>query len=147
MKAKLVVFGVLAVVLLFVGAAFAQKAPLYPQGIGCYLIGEGADLQKQSPVFIRGDVDENGTYTLGDGLFFLNYFFSGEPVPSCIEACDVDDGGTLTLGDGLYFLNYFFTGTPVIPPPSGTAPGGCGIDPTPDDLGCAEHTACGWPLR
>ena len=144
MKAKLFFFGILAVVVLLGSTALAQKAPLYPSGIGCYLIGEGVELHRESPPeFIRGDVDASGGYTLGDGLFFLNYFFSGSPVPGCIEACDVDDSGNLTLGDGLYFLNYFFTGSPTIPPPSGPAPGGCGTDPTPDALDCVSFPPCG----
>ncbi len=88
--------------------------------------------------FVRGDVDGSGGYTLGDGLYFLNFFFTGTPVPPCKEACDCDDGGTLTLGDGFYFLGFLFTGSPAIP-----APLYCGLDPTPDAIGCGSYPPCG----
>jgi len=149
MKAKLVVLGVLAVGLLLVSAASAQKASLYPQGVGCYLIGEGAELSRQSePQFIRGDYDASGDLAMPDalGLLLWKYHQPGGVAPTCEDAADYDDSGDIAMPDALGLLLWKYHQPGGVPPPPPFP--GCGPDPTePDGLGCVSYSPCGWPLR
>ena len=55
------------------------------------------------PQFIRGDADANGILNgLTDGLFVLDYQFTGGATPPCLEAADADDDGTVNgLADAI----------------------------------------------
>ena len=142
MKARLVVFGALAVCLLFVDAAFAQKAPLYPQGVGYYLIGEGAELKAESPQFIRGDYDASGDLAMPDALALLlwKYHQPGGVPPSCEDAADYDDSGEIAMPDALGLLLFKYHQPGGVPPPPPYPD--CGIDPTADPLGCVSFPPC-----
>lgn len=87
--------------------------------------------------FLRGDVDADGRYTLGDAVLLLNYLFTeGGKMPSCLDAADVDDDGVLTLGDAVRLLNYLFipgSRSPAVPYESAD------IDPTDDSLECKSY--------
>jgi len=143
MKVRIAVLGALALALLLASAAFAQKAPLYPRGIGCYLMASGADLQKQSEAeFIRGDYNDDGSLMMNDALTMLLWLFHqpGGTAPTCEDAADYNDDGSLMMNDALTELLYLFHqpgGTP--PPPPGES---CGPDPTADGLGCITYTHC-----
>ena len=84
--------------------------------------------------FIRGDADGDGIFNgLVDGIFILNYQFSGGAAPPCQDAADFDDNGLINgLIDGIGVLNFQFSGGNPPPPPF-PAPG---PDPTPDSLIC-----------
>ncbi len=85
--------------------------------------------------FRRGDADSDGDFVgLLDGIFILNYQFTGGATPACLEAADLDgDGSIVGLLDGVFALAFQFTGGP--PPP---APGvECGIV-SDMLLGCEE---------
>ncbi len=87
------------------------------------------------PLFIRGDANDNGSMTIADPIYLLNYLFGHGPVPPCLDAADANDDGLLNLSDAIAILAYLFR-QGVIPPPS--PPGPPGYDPTPDDLDCAR---------
>jgi len=82
--------------------------------------------------FRRGDVDANGTLTIGDAIALLNHMFAGDDEPVCPDAGDIDDSGEYTIGDAIGLLNFMFADGPE-PPAPGTET--CGADPSPD----------GWP--
>jgi len=143
MKAKLVVLGVLAVAVLFAGSAFAQRASLYPQGVECYLIGEGTEINLQSPQFIRGDYDASGDLAMPDalGLLLWKYHQPGGVAPSCEDAADYDDSGDIAMPDALGLLLFKYHQPGGVPPPPPYP--GCGVDPTePDGLGCVSFPPC-----
>ncbi len=83
--------------------------------------------------FIRGDVDENGLINIQDYVACMN----GPPF-SCDDAADVNDDGVLDALDCEYLYNYLFSAGPPPPPPFPD----CGLDPTPDALGCADFPPC-----
>ena len=89
--------------------------------------------------FIRGDANADGARDLPDVLVLLEALFLGGPLGECEDAMDANDDGELTLEDPLAQLTSIF-GSVTVPLP---APGpACGIDPTEDELSCAEHDAC-----
>ncbi|MBN1422900.1 MAG: hypothetical protein JXP34_29250 [Planctomycetes bacterium] len=90
--------------------------------------------------FVRGDVDADGVYTIGDAIAFLSFLFGGAAIGPCPDAADADDDGTYTLGDGVFILNYLFASGPE-PPAPGTS---CGLDPTEDTLD-RDYGPCQYP--
>jgi hypothetical protein len=89
-------------------------------------------------IFIRGDGDADGMLNITDGIFVLNYLFSGGvAAPSCEDAADANDDGTLNITDPIYVLSFLFTGGP---PPLEPGPAACGPDPSPDDLGPCTYS-------
>lgn len=96
------------------------------------------------PVFHRGDANDTSLVDLTDGVFILNFLFSGGPVPPCLDAADSDDNGTIVLTDAVYVLNFLFSQGPP-PPAPGPSGSPCGEDPTVDareDLGCVDYEGC-----
>lgn len=84
--------------------------------------------------FIRGDLNEDGTFNLVDALVALGILFGSIPAPGCPDRLDVNDDQTTDVADAVDLLNYlFFAGAPT---PAAPFPN-CGPDPTPDGLGCA----------
>ena len=92
------------------------------------------------PLFIRGDLNQNGSVSLLDGVLLL-YRVSGlEPPGTCNDADDINDDGVLTIGDAVYLFQYMFTGGAPIPGSDGT----CSPDLTgTDSLDCVEFLNCG----
>lgn len=79
--------------------------------------------------FIRGDADGSGGLNITDGIFILNYLFTGGPDPQCSDSADADDSGLINITDGIYVLSFLFTGGTEPPAPYPD----CGTDPTDDD--------------
>jgi len=81
-------------------------------------------------LFIRGDVDANGTVVLSDPIWILNYIFAGGKPPACMDAADIDDNGWIDIADPIVLLEYLyaFGRAPEVPFPS------YGFDATPDTL-------------
>jgi hypothetical protein len=79
--------------------------------------------------FVRGDVNEDGTVDLVD----VAACAAGGPF-SCDDAADVNDDGVLDANDCSYLSAYLTATGPRPPSPFPN----CGIDPTPDALGCAD---------
>lgn len=94
-------------------------------------------LPPQDYPFIRGDANGDGTVNLGDWIAILNFLFGGGSA-NCLDAVDVNDDGSVNLGDAVFGLTYQFGGGVTIPEPFL----GCGYDPTPDGVDCAQPTSC-----
>lgn len=88
--------------------------------------------------FVRGDTDADGTITIQDPIYNLEYLYAGGDAPPCSDAADFDDSGAINLGDPLANLTYQYGygAAPDYPFPD------CGTDPTPDGLTCASYPPC-----
>lgn len=96
-----------------------------------------------SPIFTRGDCNNDGLFDIADPVFVLEaLFIGGGPGADCFDACDGNDDGVFDISDAVAMLARLFApGTAPLPNPSDLA---CGEDPTPDSLDCAAQptTAC-----
>ncbi|MEM7165055.1 MAG: putative Ig domain-containing protein [Planctomycetota bacterium] len=86
----------------------------------------------QDWTFQRGDCNSDGSLTLADAVYALQYSFGGTNAPQCLDACDLNDDGTLNLIDIMHQLHLQFGESVPPAPPFGQ----CGSDPTPDNLDC-----------
>jgi formylglycine-generating enzyme required for sulfatase activity len=102
-----------------------------------------APVAAQGVRFRRGDATDEGAVVISDAIFTLSNLFERPEVNSaplrCHDAADMNDDGRLGIADPIYLLNHLFLGGPPLPPPSGEA---CGLDPTPDSLGCEQYQNC-----
>jgi hypothetical protein len=88
--------------------------------------------------FVRADCNGDGRVDIADAVFLLLGLFGGRGESlSCRGACDGDDNGELNISDAVFILGALFLGEPMPPPPFPD----CGVDPTPDALGC-ERSPC-----
>ena len=96
------------------------------------------ELVQELQEFRRGDVNADGRLDIGDVIFLFQYLFTGQSAPTCEKAADCDDKGQVDVSDASYLLSYLLFG--------GAAPAeplqNCGLDVTPDELGCDEHRSC-----
>lgn len=94
--------------------------------------------------FNRGDPNDSGVLDIADGIFILNFLFTGGPAPTCMESANSNDDGNVDLSDGVYLLAHLFTGGPE-PAAPGRPSLPCGPDPVDsvNDLGCESYTSCG----
>ena len=98
-----------------------------------------APLPGDSPApFVRGDANTDGSEDVSDALTILLFLFQGGVEPTCMDALDVDDSGRVVLTDPIFLLRRLFLGGEPIPAPAGS----CGLDPTPDRLGCGSYAPC-----
>lgn len=117
--------------LLYLPVAFLLLWPVFPGG---------ASVRGAETAFLRGDADANGSLSLSDAARTLSYLFQGalaRPV-TCVEALDADDSGSVSVTDAVYSLLHLFSGgrPPPAPYPA------CGLDTTPDGLGCVSFDRC-----
>jgi hypothetical protein len=97
------------------------------------------------PHFHRGDVDGDGSMTIGDAGRVLAYVLSGADAPACLAAADANGDRLVDLSDGIFVLNFLFReGAP--PPSPGPPTAECGIEPAAaisrDPLGCERYEGC-----
>jgi hypothetical protein len=97
--------------------------------------------------FVRGDANSSGSIDLSDGIGILNYLFLGQAAPACLDAADVDDSSAIDLSDSVRIFGWLFLGgrppEPPTPRSGNFGAADCGIDPTPDRLGCdASSRTC-----
>jgi len=85
----------------------------------------------KEPAFRRGDADATGRLDISDGIFTLNFLFTGGRTPPCFDSADADDNGKVEITDAIRVLGFLFIGGAEPPPPG---PASCGADPTPDSL-------------
>jgi len=83
------------------------------------------------PLFLRGDVNNDGSHQIVDAILILGYLFGSQAL-SCHDAADVNDNGSINLGDPVSLLNFLF-GSGAQPAPPYPTPG---PDPTPDGISC-----------
>ncbi|MCA8962975.1 MAG: hypothetical protein KDC38_20775, partial [Planctomycetes bacterium] len=93
-----------------------------------------------TPMFLRGNANADSDADISDAVTILSYLFvPGSPDFPCDSAADVNDDGVNDISDAVYLLGYLFVpGSPTVPAPFP----GCGVDPTPDALGCEEFPGC-----
>lgn len=85
-----------------------------------------------TPVFRRGNVNDDDFYDLSDSVQMVNALFRGELGElRCFDAADTNDDGRFNISDPIYALAWFFLGKD---PPPAPGPQSCGPDPTPDTL-------------
>ncbi|OUU24061.1 MAG: hypothetical protein CBC13_04135 [Planctomycetia bacterium TMED53] len=111
----------------FVG--FGSEVPLFEDNV---LV-----LTPVAVSFLRGDVNDDSTLNLADGITQLGALFSGTGPLDCTDAADTNDDGNFNIADTIYLLSFLFTAG--APPPAPFPD--CGLDPTPDSLGCSS-SAC-----
>ena len=72
-----------------------------------------------SGLFLRGDVDGNGTVSvLSDAFYFFEWMFGSNPEPPCLAAADADGNGIVNVFiDMIYLFNWAFLNGPQTPPP------------------------------
>jgi len=90
-------------------------------------------------LFIRGDVNCDGSVTPADTTYLGDYLLRGGPGPACRAAADLNDNGIINLEDYFYLVNYFSGGPAPFPPfPI------CGTDLSgaPCTLSCCPGTEC-----
>ena len=83
-------------------------------------------------------MDDSARVNIIDAIALFRHLFAGTFAPPCASAADANDNGTLEIGDGLSIMLYVFLGQQTLSEPLVS----CGVDPTPDDLGCAGYRAC-----
>jgi hypothetical protein len=83
------------------------------------------------PEFFRGDANSDCRVDLSDGIYILNWLFTGGKKPDCLDAADSNDTQKIDISDGIYVFSYLFTGGPAPPDPG---PKTRGPDPTDDSF-------------
>ncbi len=84
--------------------------------------------------FVRGDANSDGRLNITDGIFILNFLFTGGDAPTCREASDTNADSRVNLTDGVYVLDFLFRAGPNIP-----APTECAIV---EDVDCERFAPC-----
>ena len=84
-----------------------------------------------SVLFLRGDVNGDGTINISDAILGLRVLFGLKPL-SCLDAADVNDDGIINIADPIYILAFLFADGPPPPAPYPEV----GTDPTEDSLQC-----------
>ncbi len=88
--------------------------------------------------FVRGDANTSGRIDIADAIFVLSYLFARGTAPSCLDTADANDDGRNDIADAIRTLTHLFAHGGPLPLPFG----GCGADPTADDLSCASYPPC-----
>jgi hypothetical protein len=87
---------------------------------------------------IRGDVSQDGSLDLADGVGILQYLFIGGAA-DCLDSLDANDSGNVSITDAIRVLCALYcSGSP---PPESPFPG-CGFDSTADSLDCLSYPGC-----
>ena len=95
--------------------------------------GRSRSREVLSQEFIRGDANDDGGVDISDGIFTINYLFTGGAKPLCLSASDTNDNGAIDISDAISVFSYLFAGGSDPSPPFPLS----GLDPTPD-LGCRD---------
>ena len=62
--------------------------------------------------FKAGDANGDGSLSVSDVVYLINYLFKGGPPADPIEAGDANCDGLVTIADVIYLVNYLFKGGP-----------------------------------
>ena len=91
--------------------------------------------------FRRGDANDDGKVDITDGVYVLNFLFTGGEEPSCHEAANANDDPALDLTDAIHVLRFLFLSGP---PPLEPGQESCGPDPPGSQSagGCGEYGGC-----
>lgn len=88
-----------------------------------------------TPTLSRGDCNSDGNLNVADAVSVLDQVF-GAGAARCPDACDANDDGAIDIADAITLFSAIFLADAVLP-----APQLCGVDPTPDSLGCDDLTS------
>ena len=66
-----------------------------------------------SPSFLRGDANRDGSITISDVVYLINYLYNSGSPPSPLEVGNVNCDGTIDLSDVVYLIDYLFKGGPA----------------------------------
>jgi hypothetical protein len=61
-----------------------------------------------TPDYPCGDVDGDGSITIADVVFLVDYIFMGGVGPQPISLADIDCSGSINIADVVYLINYIF---------------------------------------
>jgi hypothetical protein len=64
------------------------------------------------PDFMCGDADGDGSVTIADVVFLIDYIFRGGAAPQPVAAGDADCSGSINIADCVYMINYIFSHGP-----------------------------------
>lgn len=88
--------------------------------------------------FVRGDVNDDGSVDLADGIFLLAELFAGGPAGLCSPAKDINGDGAINVADPVRLMNALFIGGP---PPPAPFPD-CGTTPDQTIADCVSYSSC-----
>ncbi len=88
--------------------------------------------------FKRGDTNADSRIDIADAVFMLTHLFAHGLAPSCRDAGDANDDGNLDIADAIAILSHLFAHGGPLPQPFGE----CGIDLSPNSLGCERFEPC-----
>jgi len=102
--------------------------------LGCALLLPATGGAQEVAGLVRSDCNGDGPLDISDPVFLLESLFGvGGQTPPCQDACDSNDDGALDIADVITLLQWVFGMSQM---PLGSTQ--CGLDPTPDPLGCAN---------
>ena len=91
-----------------------------------------------SPVFLRGDCNDDGAVDISDAVCTLDWLFGGPAAVGCAAALNADGDAGVNITDAVSLLNFLFVGgaAPVAPYPV------CGPGVLPAEVSCANSPDC-----
>ncbi len=67
---------------------------------------------KYYPIILAGDANSDGSLSVSDPVFLINYIFKSGPAPNPTGLGDVNDDEFVNVSDIVYLINYLFKGGP-----------------------------------
>ena len=93
-------------------------------------------------LFVRGDVDSDGSLTLSDPLALLLSLSADTTTLPCLSAADADGSGDLNFTDAVALIQYLFERGAPPPPPSPSQPSYSVLDCGVSETGTFEILDC-----
>lgn len=62
---------------------------------------------------LRGDANSDGSVTVSDVVYMINYLFKGGLAPVPLPSADLNCDSKVTVSDVVYLINYLFKGGPA----------------------------------
>jgi uncharacterized repeat protein (TIGR01451 family) len=66
------------------------------------------------PLYLKGDVNNDGWLSMGDAFYILDHMFLGGPGYTCPEAANANGDLSNNLSDVVFLLNFIFLGGPRV---------------------------------
>lgn len=67
---------------------------------------------KYYPIITVGDANSDGSVSISDAVYLVNYLFRTGPPPEPVKKGDLNGDGDVTISDIVYLINYLFKGGP-----------------------------------
>lgn len=61
-----------------------------------------------------GDIDSNGSLSLLDIVYLINFLYKGGPEPLSSAYVDVNNSGSINILDASYFINFLYRNGPEL---------------------------------